>query len=235
MKIPKVLLADDVELFLDLEKAFLAKSPVTILTAHNGREALDLARTVRPDLIYLDLYMPEMDGAACCAALKTDPELRSIPVIMVTAEGKGKDQEVCRQAGCDGIVTKPIDRREFLAAGHSVLFTIDRREARVPCRTPVFFTLGEESYYSESVDISFHGVYVAFNQSVRRELPVGINFVLPGTSSDLIEAWGRVAWVNPPLEPVKPGFPLGFGVEFRQLTVESSDHLRRFIESHAGR
>src|ERR1035441_3908591 len=111
MKTPKILLVDDTKLFLKLEQEYLKHLAVTVLTAGNGIEALEIARSQLPDIIFLVLNMPEMDGIDCCAAIKTDPDLRSIPVIMVTTHGMEESIERCRNAGCDGFLTKPLDRR----------------------------------------------------------------------------------------------------------------------------
>lgn len=114
MSSPKILLVDDVKLFLELEKSFLTLAPAVILTASNGDEALSIVRKERPALVFLDLYMPVLDGIACCRAIKSDPELAAIPVIMVTTGGKPQEEEQCRNAGCDGFLTKPIDRAALL-------------------------------------------------------------------------------------------------------------------------
>ena len=114
MPLPRILLVDDVRLFLELEKSFLNLAQTEILTAANGEEALAIVRRERPDLVFLDLYMPVLDGAACCAAIKGDPELSATPIVMVTTGGKPEEVEQCRAAGCDGLLTKPIDRTAFL-------------------------------------------------------------------------------------------------------------------------
>lgn len=114
MSLPRILLVDDVRLFLELEKSFLHLAQVKILTAANGEEALAVIRRERPDLVFLDLYMPILDGIACCAAIKSDPEVSATPVVMVTTGGKPEEVEQCRAAGCDGLLTKPVDRSAFL-------------------------------------------------------------------------------------------------------------------------
>lgn len=114
MSLPRILLVDDVRLFLELEKSFLHLAQVKILTAANGEEALAVVRRERPDLVFLDLYMPVLDGLTCCAAIKGDPEISATPVIMVTTGGKPEEVEQCRAAGCDGLLTKPVDRSAFL-------------------------------------------------------------------------------------------------------------------------
>lgn len=226
---PTILLVDDTKLFLALEKEHLKQSDVAILTAANGREALDVARARRPDLIYMDMNMPEMDGPSCCAALKADPALSSIPVIMVTTAGKEEDVARCRDAGCDGFLTKPIDRRRFLEEGRRLLPQIDRREKRVPCRTKVLFRVNGENLYGTCEDLSTRGIYIAYDGEVKEEEKVEVSFLVSGRSDDLVEAWGRVAWLNNGPSRRAQDLPQGFGVEFLAITEEALQRIRRFI------
>ena len=163
MATPKVLLVDDTKLFLKLEQEYLKQSSAQVFTAGNGQEALELARSIRPDLIYMDLNMPVMDGVSCCAALKADPDLRDIPVILVTTEGMDDSVARCKDAGCDGFLTKPIDRKTFLEVGRSLLPKIDRRERRAPCRIKVLFRINDgENMYGTCLDLCTGGMYLAF-------------------------------------------------------------------------
>lgn len=230
MSMPKVLLVDDTKLFLEVEKEFLRKSALSVSTATNGLEALKSIQEERPDLIFMDLHMPEMDGAECCRRIKGDPALKSIPVILVITEGKQADLAACRASGCNAVITKPIDRLAFLETGHRFLSRIDRREERIPCRSTVVFSLHEESYYGTSEDLSALGIYIGGECAVRKEDRLDVSFVLPGESSALVEAWGRVAWVNPRESRVKPSLPPGFGFQFLEMTSESRDQLRRFLD-----
>jgi CheY-like chemotaxis protein len=229
MKIPKILLVDDVPLFLEIMSGYLRKSPVTLVTAHNGQQALEMIRSDPPDLIFMDLHMPEMDGAACCRAIKESPVLSRIPVIMVTAADREGDRELCLAAGCDGLITKPIDRRLFLDLGRRFLPSIDRREDRHPYRTTVVMTADFQTFYGTSVDISAHGIYVATDRPLPLEGRVGLNILLAGESSDLIEAWGRVAWRNFGPFRTKEELPEGYGVEFLEMTVDSLSLLSRLV------
>ena len=81
-----ILLVDDTELFLAMEESFLQRREFTLHTARSGTEALETARAVRPDLIVLDLHMPDMGGDRVCAQLKGDPLYQRIPIIIATAE-----------------------------------------------------------------------------------------------------------------------------------------------------
>jgi CheY-like chemotaxis protein len=231
MATPKILLVDDTKLFLKLEQEYLKQSAVQVFTAGNGQEALEFVRTIRPDLIYMDLNMPVMDGVSCCAALKADPELRDIPVILVTTEGMDDSVARCKDAGCDGFLTKPIDRKTFLEVGRTFLPRIDRREQRAPCRIKVMFRINDrENMYGTCVDLCTRGMYLAFPGEVEIDDKVEVSMLVSGNSDDLVEAWGRVSWVNSSGDRKKPKLSEGFGVEFQAITEESVGLINRFIE-----
>jgi len=230
MTTPKILLVDDTKLFIRLEKEYLKQSSVVVLTAENGRQALEIAGNERPDLIYMDLNMPEMDGATCCAALKADPELRSIPVILVTTAGMNDSVEQCKNAGCDGFLTKPIDRKIFLEMGRKFLPNVDRREKRVAGNLKAVFRINhQENTYGTCIDLSTRGLYVTFAGEVQVEDKVEVSMLVSGRSTDLVEAWGRVSWVNKGTFRKKQKLPEGFGVEFLSIPEESIALIKGFV------
>ncbi len=231
MSTPKILLVDDTRLFLELEKSFLKCSSAHVLTAGNGREALEIIKKELPDLIYMDLHMPEMDGAACCAALKADPVLRSIPVIMVTSAGKEADILLCKEAGCDEFLTKPVNRRLFLEKGRRFLDNLDRRETRVPCRAPVRFKAHNLQLSGVSVDISRWGIYLATEYQLEVKTPLEITLTLPESDVTLTGIKGVVAWQNSGDDRLKPSLPQGFGVEFLNLDDDKLDIISAFIST----
>ncbi|NEO83293.1 MAG: response regulator [Spirulina sp. SIO3F2] len=80
-----------------------------VRTAASGQEGLDMVRDRQPDLVLLDLMMPDMDGQATCAHLKENPQTQAVPVIFLTAKVQVKDQLELAQAGVEAIFTKPFD------------------------------------------------------------------------------------------------------------------------------
>jgi two-component system cell cycle response regulator DivK len=92
-----------------------AELPVRFVTAANGAEAVSQVRALRPDLILMDLKMPVLDGWAATRALKADPSTAGIPIIALTAQAMRGDLAKCREAGCDGYLTKPVDLQRVLA------------------------------------------------------------------------------------------------------------------------
>jgi DNA-binding response OmpR family regulator len=87
MRNRKILLADNIELFLELEKNFLARPGVKLLSAHDGEKALDIIRKNKPDLVFLGLHLPLMCGDECCRTVKKDKLFSTIPIIMVVPSG----------------------------------------------------------------------------------------------------------------------------------------------------
>jgi len=229
---PKVLLVDDVEMFLELQKMFLKLSSVHVLTAKDGVEALRIAKKELPALIFLDLHMPNMNGVECCAHIKADPLLRAIPVVMITSEGKEDDKALCSKAGCDGFLTKPIDRTTYLQIARKFLPAIDRRDIRIPYRTKGKFRVFGLTLSGDILDISAHGVYVATDYEVNAETMLEIVFAIEEENGALVQARGRIAWINRNNEKKKKSFPAGFGVELVAITEESNRVLKHFVEIH---
>jgi len=111
---PKILLVDDSETVIMLQKLMFRSEGYIIVTAKNGLEAIEKAKSDPPDVIILDINMPELDGIETCRRLKNDPNTNPIPIIMVTTHGETERVEQSYLAGCNDYCTKPIDKVELL-------------------------------------------------------------------------------------------------------------------------
>ncbi|SEH63613.1 response regulator [Magnetospirillum fulvum] len=109
-----VLIVEDNELNMKLFNDLLQANGYRTLQTKDGREAVDIARANRPDLILMDIQLPEISGLEITRILKDDPDLRSIPVIAVTAFAMKGDEEKIREGGCEGYIAKPISVANFL-------------------------------------------------------------------------------------------------------------------------
>jgi two-component system, cell cycle response regulator len=232
---PRILLVDDTKLVLELEKSFLKVSNVDVLTASNGREALELIRKDPPDLVFMDMNMPEMDGLTCCSTLKGDPFLSEIPVVMLTTAGREGDRERALQAGCNDYLTKPIDRREFLEKARKYTEAVYRRELRIPSLFPVLFLLGKTPMGGHAMDISDGGIFLATHEQVHQDAPLKLVFYLPAETPLLMEVAGRVAWVNEEPKRVHSSLPAGFGVEFLDLDEKGDAALKGFVQAEVAK
>lgn len=227
----KVLLVDDVHLIIELEKAFLKGLPVDVFVARNGVEALELVRRETPDLIYLDLNMPVMDGPTCCRALKADPVTSRIPVIMVTTAGRQQDELLCRASGCDDYITKPINGKAFLEKGRNLIADFERRRRRYSFSTDVQFLENGEPRYGMIADISKGGLFMAVPHDAMPDDPVDLAFSLPLAGNNiLVAARGRVAWENRSDDPKKPAYPAGVGVEFTDIDPSVVIMIENFFD-----
>jgi PleD family two-component response regulator len=114
-KQPLVLIVDDVAKNLQLLGNILKKENYRIAAANNGKQAVAIASDINPDLILLDVMMPEMDGFEACGKLKNIPETKDIPIIFLTAKVETEDMIKGFKAGAVDYVTKPFNSYELLA------------------------------------------------------------------------------------------------------------------------
>src|SRR5713226_4485390 len=109
-----VLVVEDNELNMKLFHDLLEASGYNIVQTRNGLEAIDLARSHRPDLILMDIQLPEISGLEVTKWIKEDDDLRAIPIIAVTAFAMKGDEEKIREGGCEAYIAKPISVANFL-------------------------------------------------------------------------------------------------------------------------
>jgi adenylate cyclase len=117
---PKILAIDDTPENLRLVDALLAPQGYTVVTAASGTEALAMLDSERPDLLLLDIVMPEMNGYEVTKAVRANASWRHLPIIMITATG-GADLVRSLEAGADDFVSKPFDKNELLARVRSLI------------------------------------------------------------------------------------------------------------------
>lgn len=110
----KVLIVEDNELNMKLFHDLLESQGYETLQTREGMQALQLARAHRPDLILMDIQLPEISGLEVTKWIKEDDELSNIPVIAVTAFAMKGDEERIRQGGCEAYISKPISVTTFL-------------------------------------------------------------------------------------------------------------------------
>ena len=111
----RILVVEDQPDSRQIIRDMVAGTDYEITEAENGEEALAAIAKQRPDLILMDIQLPIMDGYTAARLIKTDPALRSIPIIAVTSYALAVEEKKARAAGCDDYVTKPFSPRQLLA------------------------------------------------------------------------------------------------------------------------
>jgi len=111
----KVLIADDNENIRDALTYLLEDEGYDLQLANDGADTLRKVRERKPDILFLDIMMPEINGYEVCRTIKNDPDLKSIYIIMLTAKGQVAEQERGKEVGADEYIVKPFSPMEILA------------------------------------------------------------------------------------------------------------------------
>ena len=117
----RILVVDDEIYIVHILDFSLGMEGYEVLTALDGEQALEKARTEKPDLIVLDIMMPKLDGYETCKRLKADPETKDVPVILLSAKGRNVDQKVGFEVGADDYITKPFSPRKLVERINAIL------------------------------------------------------------------------------------------------------------------
>ncbi len=193
---PRILVVDDEPDILNLLDYNLKKAGFKVLSAKDGPEAIDTARLRKPDLILLDIMLPDMEGTEVLKRLKTYEATRHIPVIMLTAKGEEVDKIVGFELGAEDYITKPFSPRELILRVRAVL-----KRASEPAEPQGGKTL---SFRELTVDLSRHRVTVRGAEvelssqefKLLSEL-LGSRGMVLSRDSILDRAWGRDCFVIP--------------------------------------
>jgi DNA-binding response OmpR family regulator len=121
MEQKKILIADDNENIRDALTYLLEDEGYDLLLAKDGADTLRKVRERRPDILFLDIMMPEMNGYDVCRTIKNDPQLKSTYIIMLTAKGQVAEQERGKEVGADEYIVKPFSPMEILAKVKQIL------------------------------------------------------------------------------------------------------------------
>ena len=122
----KILIVEDERDILQLVKLYLEKEGFRTLTATTGTEGLSSAKQDKPDLIVLDLMLPEIDGLEVCKRLRSAPETAMLPIIMLTAKAEESDQVIGLELSADDYVTKPFSPKALVARVKALFRRLDR-------------------------------------------------------------------------------------------------------------
>jgi len=223
----KVLLVDDVRLFLRLEETFFRRTGCDILTAESGNEAIDIAQNQQPDLILLDYIMPDMMGDQVTKRLKGDDKTRAIPIMIVSTSASAKDIEKCFSAGAEEYVTKPINANEVLSKAADLLNIPQRVHYRVAVTFKVEGEAEGRTFMGSSINISQGGVLVDCKESVPLQSLVSLYLPILRDRSPL-QFKGQV--VRSEKDATSSSHLLGI-----QFTEASPEQKRALVEFMKGR
>ena len=227
IKDKNLLLVDDTDLFLAMEKSFLQRREFTLHTAKSGREALQLANDIEPDLILLDLHMPDMSGTQVCATLREDPRFKKVPIIIATSERNRPTLAKCIEAGCDTILPKPFNKEMLVRTILEVLVVSQRQFRRVDVQISCIVRIEEEELESVIRNISEGGAFIEVGIPVEKDTILELDFTLPHAdytvNTQIIVRWA--------LSFMRMASKAGMGVEFLTITQVERDLIRSLVDN----
>lgn len=227
----KVVLADDARHLLEMEKSFFPEREFAVSLAQNGCEAYNQVKTVRPHIVFLDLYMPLLNGEECCRLIKSDLRLSATRVVLVSRDDEQQIRR-CHDAQCDLVIAKPVRRKEFLSAVHDLVGDLPRVPKRQPLRIAAELYDGARNHEAVwTVNLSEGGAYL----EIDRELPVRGEYALTLKLDDqrTLTVPIRIAWANYRAAQRNPALPPGIGLQFLGLDDVSRRALRVFLGGSA--
>jgi len=156
MNTAKILLVDDEKDILELVGFNLEKEGYEVHTASDGRKALEIARKIHPDLVLLDVMMPEMDGMETCREMRDDPKLKNMMIAFLTARGEDYSQLAGFDAGADDYIQKPIKTRILISRVKAMLRRSTTETSSSPAVRPAGISIDKERYlvYKDGEELS---------------------------------------------------------------------------------
>ncbi len=124
----KVLVVDDEVFIRKMIEARLKPAGIAVIQAQNGMEAVEKAASEMPDIIIMDVMMPKMDGFKACEAIRSNPAVSSIPILMLTARGQAADMEKAMALGIIEYITKPFSPKDLADKVVGILNTVRSKE-----------------------------------------------------------------------------------------------------------
>lgn len=226
----KVLLVDDVRLFLELEKSVLIRRNVQVFTATSGQEAIEIHRREKVDLILCDLYMPGMNGDDACRIIRSDEALKKVSIIMVTTSASKEDIDRCVKAGANDYIAKPINPDELLRKLNKYINVAMRTSnTRVFVRLKVEGATGNNSelFVGTTLNISSSGFLIE----------TGHTFTPGETASFSLSIADRVSLVYVKGEVVRKASGSQpkmnyYGIHFLDIKQEDRHAIEEYVESH---
>lgn len=230
MRKKTVLVADDSETFVMYFSLLLKRLGFDVIPAENGLEAIKLIKVTEPNLVMLDIKMPVMDGLTALRMIKGDKRTAEVPVIMVTTDFKEETIKECKQLGCSGYITKPVNIAKIHEVLQECLYSpmgFKRRHVRTSYTKKVSLIYKEKTFELYASTLSEGGIYI----TKKDPFPVGSEVKVI-----LYLGEGKELHINATVIYVKGVYgdlfktPPGMALEFKTLSDRDSLVLRNYVK-----
>jgi len=219
-----ILLVDDNPSSLIYLGILIKRLGYDVLTAKNGAEALRIMKEKRPSLVLLDIVMPVMDGKTCLTIAKNDPEIKDIPIFMLTS--RFDILRDCARIGCNGYLKKPVNLSELYEVIQNTIEETPRQNLRVTLSLKVTLSYQDKREVLYATNLSLEGIYLRREEPLDIGTPVVIKLHLP-PPSETITLKGSVIHTKDLTDNLSP--EPGIGIRFDDVAPDVIHRLRRFI------
>jgi CheY-like chemotaxis protein len=221
----RVLMIDDAAMFRMLESTFLRRSGCEIVRATSGAEVVSKARLRAPDLILLDAERPGLDAPSCVVALKDDPSLRGIPVLLI---GRCAEVPPFPRTAPDATIPRPVTQDSLEAALRSLGRVAQRAGVRRGVRARAVLAAPSGLVHGRVKDISRSGLFVALRSPIAVQIPVDVSVRLPLPEGGArVRARGLV--VRRVGEQDESHLIPGVGIRFVEIDARSESSIERYV------
>ncbi len=219
-----ILVVDEFQFFRDFAALTLARLGC-VLTSGSSMEALELARRERPDLIIVDLHMPDLDGEGFCKVMRQDSTLAKIPVVVMSASDLPSDRARALRAGANDLLSKLLNRAEFLNEVERYLRDGGPgRLPRIKLETPVRIRCEREEHPGTLRNLSRAGLFVETRFTPLPGSEVYVEMELPELPR-VIQVSARVIWRKTPQDNQTGGM----GLHFLEMDGDSARALETYV------
>ncbi len=225
-----ILIVDDSEFFLMLLKSLLDRSGCKVLTATTGDEARKMVLKEKPSLILLDQNLSDMKGHDLCREIKKTPTSKDTSVIMISASHRQEDIDLCRAAGCEAYVKKPIDKENLLKVITRILPVAGRRYPRAPICEGIRYFHNDVDYAGHIHVISQGGAFIMGEKMFPPNDILRLDFSISNIH-DTLSVKGRVVWNFDTKEkfPQLLATAQGMGIEFTEIGEDAKNAIIKYI------
>jgi CheY-like chemotaxis protein len=228
---PTILIADDSETFVMYLATILHRMNFHPIQVHDGVEALKMTKTMKPDVVILDIDMPRINGKGVLKSVKEDPETSTIPVIMLTIRGDDTTIDDCRKLKCSGFITKPVNSSQLYEVVNGCIGKSNekRREfMRVAYNEKILLSYAGVSSLHDAVNISEGGLFCQGDMPILLSEGSEVSVDLPLNSDDRLHLKGSVVYTGGAYGRVMKGGP-GIAIKFKQLSEKDTKILRDYV------
>ncbi|HEY1407181.1 MAG TPA: response regulator, partial [Spirochaetota bacterium] len=217
----KILLVNSIQALLEEEKTLLDRADFTLYTASSGKEALDIHREQRIDLIVAEIDMSDMNGDELCSHIRKELDLRSASVILVCTDTPD-DLERVSKCGANAWIIKPFRADQLLRKIEQALAISTRRGYRVLLRVKAHGTEDNVVFFCISHNISVSGILIETEKFLNRGARINCAFYLPGSCQVSVD--GEVV-----RSVLGPDGINNYGVRFIDLPQKSREEIEKFV------